>query len=132
MNDDRDAPYAMDFGSFTGTTAYLLLGPLVWSVHLLAIYAPQPTLCAALAAGALDGTAIRLFVLAATAVAVLILAVALWRPARIRRLLRAAGRGETELRFQDRVMRLLCLLSIVAIAWEGATALLLSPCLQLR
>ena len=66
MNEYGNRPRGADSGSFTGTTAHLLLGPLVWAVHLLVIYAPQPALCAAVAAGTFGPIVISVFVLAAT------------------------------------------------------------------
>ena len=132
MSDDEIRPHGTDRGSFTGTTIYLLLGPIVWAVHLLVIYGPQPTLCMAVAAAAFGPWTINIFVFVATAAAVLVTAVPMVRPAMVRRLLRASSRGESETQFQDRAMRLLCLLSIVGMIWAGAAAALIAPCLPMR
>ena len=129
---DSDASWREPEGSLTGTFAYVLLGPLTWAVHLMVIYGAQPILCTAATSGGLGIDAIPVFVIAVTALAILVPAVALWRPGAARRLLRAAGRRESELRFQDSAMRWLCLLSAAGILWAGAVAFVMQPCLQLR
>jgi hypothetical protein len=124
-----------DPGPVTGALLYLLVGPLVWSGHLLFVYAPQSALCAFRITGAVtvEPLLIAVFVTAATALAAIVLALVLWRPRATARLFRA-GRfldGENG-RFMISVMQLLAVLSLAGVLWAGATALLLDPCPQLR
>lgn len=131
MNDDRPSWKDAEAGSLAGTIAYVLLGPLAWAAHLMVIYGSQPILCAAAESGGLSTEAIPVFVIAATAAALLVPAVALWRPGALRRLLHVAARREAEIRFQDGAMRWLCGLSAAGILWAAA-AIVLTPCMQLR
>lgn len=124
----RDA----EAGSLAGTFAYVLLGPLAWAAHLAVIYGVQPVLCGAAARGALAIDSISVVVIAATAAALAVPALALWRPGATRRLLRVAARREAEIRFQDSAMRWLCGLSAAGILWAGAAAFAIAPCVQLR
>lgn len=106
---------------------YLLYGPLLWALHLFAIYGPQSLFCTRGMAGAVGPT-----VTAATLVAGLLLLVAIVSPRPVARLLRADRWEESQQGFLDRVMRLLSALSLFGVLAGGATILLLPACGGLR
>lgn len=115
-----------DSSSTAGTFVFVLLGPIVWALHLAVVYGMQIS-CAAAASRPSIGETLALAVLGATAAALAFLAVAAWRSHAAARMLRVRAS-----RFLERVMRLLILLSVVGIAWVGTAALVLPACLQLR
>jgi hypothetical protein len=100
---------------------YLLLGPVIWLLHFTAVYAMQSILCAVAwpihlaPAAIITGTALAL-------VMVVILT--------LRR--RRCDDGHSSSSFVRRIMRVLSLLSTVAIIWGCFAALLLHPCAPLR
>jgi len=100
---------------------YLLLGPIIWLLHFTAIYATQSTLCALVWAVHL----VPLAIVIATIFALVMLAV----PA-----MRRKDRGDRHpsSQFISKAMRVLSLLSAVAIIWGCISALLLHPCASLR
>lgn len=129
--ESRDTRTHGDLGSMLGTFIYLLIGPIVWAFHLAAIYGSQ-LLCAVSQSGLFGTRLISSIVIAATVAALAPLAAAAWRPRAMARLLRVCTRSDKEIRFLDRVMRLLVTLAVAGIAWAGATALVIPPCAQLR
>lgn len=109
------------------TLIYLLFGPSVWGLHLLAIYGPQSLLCAR----GLDG-AVAPLVGAATLICVLLLLAALLAPGRLGQLLRATGWPEAQRSFNEGVVRVLAVLSLFGVLAGGATVLFLPACPGLR
>jgi hypothetical protein len=69
---------------------------------------------------------------ALTVISMAALALILWRPRQVARLLRFDAAAETDRRFAISVMRLLTALSFAGVTWAGAVALFLDPCAQLR
>jgi hypothetical protein len=121
--------------SIAAATLYLMSGPLVWAVHLVFVYVPQSGLCAfrITEVAAVAPLAISMTVVAVTALAAALLAIAIARPDAIARVLRAPDLHEGENgRFLCRVMRMLAALSLAGVLFAGATAFLLPPCEQLR
>ena len=117
--------------STIGTMIYLLLGPIAWGVHMTLAYAVQSTACA-LAGDAPPETAIRVFIVAITLIAVGVVA---WGAAQPDRLATRLGTGawpEDTARFQRQVMTLLALLSIFGLIAAGVGAVMLPVCAQLR
>jgi len=112
-------------GSATGAIVAMLIGPIVWALHFLAIYGGHAMLCAR--AAAIDPSAV---VAVATVIAIAILVAALRFRGAAARLLRAAPAAPRS--FQGRAMTLLALLSMLGIAWAGATVAALPACLILR
>lgn len=104
-----------------------LLGPLVWSVHLAVVYGAAHIGCA------LDSPALVRFIVGlATLLCLAILFVAVVMPGR---LWRQAIVGGPELaddtrRFLAGMMRLLAVLSVLGIAWAGASIGFLTPCVR--
>jgi hypothetical protein len=109
-----------------GTVLYLLLGPIVWAGHLTIIYSTHAVLCVrGLADGPLD---VRAIIAVATGVALMVsIAAAVTGWARWRN-----RKTEGVSAFQHGVMGLLALLATIGVAFGGATALFVTPCLQLR
>ena len=118
--------------SATGAFLYMLVGPIAWALHLATIYGAHALACARPVAGATEADPARLIVLVATCVLIAALAAALRFRHATARLFRAAGGDEAQRAFQLRVMTVLALLSALAIAWAGATALVVPACLALR
>jgi hypothetical protein len=110
-----------------GTILYLLLGPIVWAVHFTIIYSTHALLCErGLAGGPLDA---RLIIAVATGIGLVISIAATlagWRSRRANRDTQGVSA------FQRDVMSLLALLATIGIAFGGATALFVTPCLLLR
>lgn len=117
-----------DLGSMAGTFVYVLFGPVVWALHLTAIYGAQ-LLCAGASTNA---DIIVPIVVGATAAALALLTATIWRPGLAGRPLGVCTRSSDERQFLDRLMRLLAALSIPGVAWAGATAFILEPCAPLR
>ncbi|MGY3622524.1 hypothetical protein [Bradyrhizobium sp. USDA 10063] len=104
---------------------FLLVGPAVWALHLTAIYGAHALLCAR---GIAADTATAVIMIA-TGVALIVLmsgAGAAWLK------LRRGGAETAASSFQASVMSLLAVLSAIGIAWAGATALFVTPCVALR
>lgn len=113
--------------------AYMLFGPIVWALHLTAVYGSHALLCARGATQAVLGLSLPAFaVLAATAAALALLVVAIFAPGALRRIARIPDSDGRERGFQDRLAALLAVLSAFGVIWAGATALLLPACLLLR
>ncbi|MGD9617478.1 MAG: hypothetical protein AB7H90_23180 [Alphaproteobacteria bacterium] len=114
------------YRTLTGAALYLLLGPIVWAVHLTIIYSTHAVLCArGWAGGALD---IRVIIAVTTGIALAIsvaATIAGWRWS-------CGSNREGVSAFQHGVMSLLALLATIGIVYGGATALFVSPCLLLR
>lgn len=106
---------------------YLLYGPILWGLHLFAIYGPQSLYCTRGLAGAVVPT-----ITAATLAFGLLLLVAIVAPRPVARLLRADRWDAPQQGFLDRVMRLLSALSLFGVLAGGATILLLPACGGLR
>lgn len=114
-----------------GAVFHVLLGPIVWAVHLTLVYGGHTLLCVkSVASGALAAGAVSLGVVIVTAAALIVLIVAVVAAHFRGRALE--NRGPATMFFRDRVMMILALLSGVGVAWEGASALIVGPCLMLR
>jgi hypothetical protein len=121
-----------DSGSLAGAIFYMLVGPIIWAAHLLLVYGPQSALCVFRADGMiLAPLAITALVGVLTVISMAALALILWRPRQIARLLRFEA-AESDRRFAISVTRLLTALSFAGVTWAGAVALFLDPCAQLR
>jgi hypothetical protein len=109
------------------TLLYIVFGPLVWALHLLAIYGPQALLCARGVPGG-----VPIVVAIATLLSILPLAFALYAPGALARGMAASGWPETQQRFIERLMLTLSVLALFAVAAAGATVLVLPACSALR
>jgi hypothetical protein len=124
-----------DPGPVAGVILFLLIGPIIWSAHLLATYGPQSALCAWRVTGeaAVQPWLASAIVGAVTVLSLVSLLLTLWRPVATARLFRAASCLEGDQKsFLLFLMRLLAALSLAGVVWAGATALILDPCAQLR
>jgi hypothetical protein len=111
--------------SFVGTTAFCLVGPLVWAIHFGVVYGVHHVACRSTQ---ISGRSIELVVLLASGVALAFLAAAALMPTPLAHALRAwHGRGKLA-EFLVGTMRLLALLSMFGIGWAGSAALYLSAC----
>jgi len=123
-----------DSAPIAGAILYLLAGPIIWAAHLLLVYGPQSALCAFRVTGmaAAEPWLISALVAGVTVLAMAAIALILWRPRRTARFFRFDTASDGQRSFVISVMRLLAVLSLIGIAWAGATTLLLAPCAQLR
>jgi hypothetical protein len=112
---------------------YLLIGPIVWTLHFAATYALQSVLCAldSPARTVLRVDPVLLVVVSATVLALIILAHYGISNAQGSRRLGFSG-NQTLTKFLARTMELLCFLAAIAILWTGVSALMLHPCAPLR
>jgi hypothetical protein len=94
-----------------------LLGPLIWIVYFMVIYAAQGLACRGQAPA---GDAATIFVIVATVLALGALLVALIRQGKTRG-------GD----FLQRIAVPLTVLSLLGVAWAGMPALLLAACVPL-
>ncbi len=114
-----------------GALFYILFGPIVWAIHLTLVYLGHTLLCAlGVSFGALAPGVVSFSVIIVTAVALIVLTVAV--VAANSRARAFGNRGSGAMFFMDRVMMTLALLSGIGVAWEGASALIIEPCLMLR
>jgi hypothetical protein len=109
------------------TILYIAFGPLVWGLHLAAMYGPQALLCARGLSGG-----VALVVAGSTLPAVAVLAFALLAPATLARAMAAGGWPEPQQRFIRMLMLALSALSLFGVAAAGAAALILPACAVLR
>lgn len=110
---------------------YILLGPIVWALHLTLVYLGHTLLCAlGVSSGALAPVVVSFSVIIITAIALIVLAVAVIGAKSRERALNDCG--SPGMFFRNRVMMALALLSGFGVAWEGAGALIIEPCLMLR
>lgn len=123
-----------DAGPIAGAILYILAGPIIWSAHLFLTYGPQSGLCAFRITGvaAVDPMLVAGLVGIVTLLSVAALVFILLRPKWTARLFRMSAHLDDDASFIPTVMRLLAALSLAGVLWAGATALLLSPCAQLR
>lgn len=112
-----------------GGILFLLAGPILWALHFLAIYGAQSTLCALGEPGLGILNSVNVAIIGATVVGVTVLGWLVIAPNALQRMMSDAQSSDT---FIISVMRLLTLLSIVAIIWEGAAFSLLPACDQVR
>lgn len=123
-----------DASPLAGGIFYLLVGPIIWAAHLLLVYGPQSALCALRADGVITiaPLAVTALVGVLTVMSMAALALVLWRPRQVARLLHFETAAESDRHFAISVMRLLTALSFAGVTWAGAVALFLDPCAQLR
>lgn len=113
-----------------GALFYILLGPIVWAIHLTLVYLGHTLLCAlGASSGTLAPRVVSFSVVIVTALALIVLTVAVVANFRERAL---DDRGPGATFFRDWVMMALALLSGFGVTWEGASALIIEPCLSLR
>ena len=112
--------------SLTRTTFYLLFGPIVWAIHLTVLYGAHTLVCVHGAAG----DTVAAIALAATVAAVALLLAAAFAFYRRRDSAHTGASAVTC--FCRDVAMLLALVSAFGVAWAGATALIVAPCVALR
>lgn len=123
-NELRLRPHA----SAIRTLIYIAFGPLIWALHLTAVYGAHALLCAR---GIAPAVALAV-VLGVTAVALVLLASAIAVPRSARWIVRIGAEDGGDGGFHDRLMRLLAALSAFGVAWAGAAAVIVPACAQLR
>lgn len=135
MKPSDDIQAGDDPGPIAGALSYMLIGPMVWALHLLLVYTPQAMLCAFRITGVapIEPLLIRAAVGAVSVAAAAALLAVLVRPRSIARPFRVGRVLEGDNgRFIVAVMRLLSGLSLAGVVWAGAAALVLDACAQLR
>lgn len=110
-----------------GIVLAVLFGPIVWAAHLLIIYGTHAVVCAGAGHGVGTTAPLVSVFAAATALALVLVAVPLVAPRRLAGLL-YHRQAEKEERFLLSLMRWLGGLSLVAVAANGIALLMLSAC----
>ena len=114
------------------TLLYLSLGPIVWAVHFAIVYGAHTLLCAVGGSGGFGARAATLVVIIATVVALILLSLPMLAPTMMRRRRPGSTEPASLSSFAQGVMALLALLSALGVAWAGAAALIVAPCISLR
>ncbi|SOD41863.1 hypothetical protein [Nitrosovibrio sp. Nv4] len=117
-----------------GTLVFMLVGPIVWTVHLTLIYGSQSLLCA-LNLGedrSAGNAAIIAIILVATAVCIAAVGFSAARPGFVHALIARADLPADQAGFIVTIMRVLAWLSILAMLYAGLGAVILPACGQLR
>lgn len=117
-----------------GTLIFILLGPIVWAVHLTLIYGSQSTLCALNLGEDRSGgnDTIVAIILAATAACIAVVGFSAVRASFVHALIARADPPAEQVGFIVTTMRVLAGLSILAIFYAGLGAVILPACDQLR
>lgn len=117
-----------------GTLAFILIGPLVWAVHLTLIYGGQSLLCAFNPGEDASGrnVAIVAIILAATIAGIAAVGFSAARPAIVHALIARGALPAEQAGFVVTIMRVLAGLSILAMIYAGLGAVILPACGQLR
>lgn len=115
------------------TLIFILIGPIVWAVHLTLIYGSQSSLCAFnLSEDRGENSTVVAIVLLVTAVSITIVGFSALRPNFIHALI-ARGIPPTEqAKFIVTIMRVLSGLSILAMFYAGLSTVFLPACHPLR
>lgn len=116
-----------------GTLIFILLGPIVWAIHLTLIYGSQSSLCAFNAGESAAGRNVVVgIILAATVLCIAATGYSAARPGFVHALVARATLPAEQAGFIVAVMRLLAGLSILAMLYAGLGAVMLPACEQLR
>jgi hypothetical protein len=112
----------------------LLFGPIVWAVHLTAIYASHAALCARGTADfvSTDIDAPMSIVIVTTVLALVVMTGAVLMLRTATRKAGAIGQPDEERSFHCRVTVSLIMLSALAVVWAGAAAAVIPACAPLR
>lgn len=109
--------------STVGTLVYLLLGLIIWAIQFTAIYMVHTLVCTVGAPASIAST----FVFILSAAIAIALVVALINGDKLARVLGVGADAQGRTTY-DGIFRLIAILSIVAIVWSGATALIVMAC----
>lgn len=101
---------------------YLMLGPILWSLHLTLVYGTHTLICALGTPAAASATVIAATVAVAAAIVLVILS-----QRRVGRLF-GLGEGSGQHRTYDSIARILGVLSLAGVIWVGAAAAVLDSC----
>jgi hypothetical protein len=117
-----------------GTLIFILVGPLVWTLHLILIYGSQSSLCALNLSADRSGenAAVVAIVLVATIVGVAVVGFSAVRARFVHALIARGDPPEDQIGFIVTIMRVLAGLSILAMFYAGLGAVILPACDQLR
>lgn len=110
-----------------GTLTYILFGPLLWSLQLTMVYGGHTLICT----GGMPDAFGRLLVLAVSIALALVLVAFLFAHGAAARMFGLSGDTSGRLTY-DRLSRLISYLALIAILWTGATALVVTACVQGR
>jgi hypothetical protein len=112
----------------------VLIGPIVWALHFTVIYAVHAFSCGLASDGRIAPmpVAILMAVWIATIAAIGLLGAALLAPERMALQLKTDVWSVPQRRFHRQTMSVLCLLSVVAILFAGASTLFVDVCALVR
>ncbi len=112
-----------------GTLVFLIFGPICWALQLTTVYGMQSALCAF---QTVSTPTVSVLVVTLTAVIAGLAGAGLVRPGLVYRILTGVQPHSEQWPFLVFVMRSLTALSILAMAYSGTGALMLSSCCGLR
>jgi hypothetical protein len=117
-----------------GTLIFILVGPIVWTLHLILIYGSQSSLCAFNLSADKSGenATVVAIVLVATIVCVAAVGFSAIRVSFVHTLIARADPPAEQMGFIVTIMRILAGLSILAMFYAGLGAVILPACEQLR
>ncbi|SFO36145.1 hypothetical protein [Nitrosospira briensis] len=116
-----------------GTLIFILVGPIVWTLHLILIYGSQSSICAFnLSADRSEENAVVAIVLVATIVCVAVVGFSAVRVRFVHALIARGDPPADQMGFIVTIMRILAGLSILAMFYAGLGAVILPACDQLR
>ncbi|HJT50980.1 MAG TPA: hypothetical protein VJ734_03480 [Nitrosospira sp.] len=117
-----------------GTLIFILVGPIVWAVHLTLIYGSQSSLCAFNLGEDRSGgnSTVVAIILIATAVFIATVGFSAVRANFVHTLIARTAPSAEQVGFIVTIMRILAGLSILAMLYGGIGAVILPACDQLR
>jgi hypothetical protein len=117
-----------------GTLVFILIGPIVWAMHLTLIYGSQSSLCAFNLGEDRSGgnVAVVAIILVATIVCIGTVGFSAARASFVHALIARADPPTEQVGFIVTIMRVLAGLSILAMFYGGLGAVFLPACDQLR
>jgi hypothetical protein len=107
-----------------GAAVFVLLGPLIWALHLAIVFATHHAAC--LRGG--DERTVVAVVVTATLAAAGVLFAAVLRPVPLARQLRGPANDDSVGVFLESLMRWLAVLSLAGIAWAGSALVFVPVC----
>jgi hypothetical protein len=116
-----------------GTLIFILVGPIVWAVHLILVYGSQSSLCAFnLSEDRGENSAVVAIILLVTAMSIAVVGFSAVRANFIHALITRGIPPTEQVEFIVTIMRVLSGLSILAMFYAGLSAVFLPACHPLR
>lgn len=115
-----------------GTLIFILVGPIVWAVHLTLVYGSQSSLCAFNLEDRGENSAVVAIILLVTTMSIAVVGFSAVRANFIHALITRGIPSTDQVEFIVTIMRVLSGLSILAMFYAGLSAVFLPACHPLR